>query len=303
MVGQSMPCRWARWCALRDVSTPSATAPCKQMGAHNSRRMLRSNHTYQPTNHSSTSRSCRPPHPTHTPTPPLLRLTPMVVVMSSSFSPLPSRRPTVRLRDRSPVQAAGRSGGQAGRQKLLNPEPLAGSEGDNMHTGMPLLPIIRLTQHNVAHARQARQRQRVGAQAHCRGWGWVGLGRWRHPAARPLAPGTSSTPLHPSHAPARRVISSRPRVMSAARPLEPKPRPSEMPQAAGKKRKKMDSRTVFSVLREGQAVNKQPWGCTASQRGLLPLPLHSSQTASSSPMASTFFSAPPSSTPVTSLVR
>lgn len=31
--------------------------------------------------------------------------------------------------------------------------------------------------------------------------------------------------------PARRVISSRPRVMSAARPLEPKPRPSEIPQA------------------------------------------------------------------------
>ncbi len=117
--------------------------------------------------------------------------TPMVAMMSSSFSPLPRRRPTVRLRDRSPVQAAqqgqeqgwGLSGQQPDGKAAWLPAKRANASRSQHARGHGLHPN-RLTQHDVAHARQACQRERAGAQAHCGQWGWgvavVALVVWQH---------------------------------------------------------------------------------------------------------------------------
>lgn len=92
----------------------------------------------------------QPPLTPHPSTPPP-RLTPMVAVMSSSFSPLPSRRPTVRLRDRSPVQAAwGRRGRQGWFSTTLHGRVVnfrqvtdlpAGKHPQHRHVCAPGLPL------------------------------------------------------------------------------------------------------------------------------------------------------------------
>lgn len=200
------------------------------------------------------------------------QLTPMVAVMSSSFSPLPSRMPTVRLRDcrhtkvrcrREAVttrtwQDAERSCEKQMAQEQEADSRLPASSGSSrgwFSTRPRLRPPLRAHraprphqvagagQHNVADAGQASQRQRAGTSSNCRvgkplvssvcsshgspvwaGRAPAGVRARASIAGRPsLAPATQR---QAPAAPARRVISSSPRVMSAARPLEPKPSPA-----------------------------------------------------------------------------